>query len=107
MYSRDELLLRSLKCYFYSNKHQNNPLVRAETIRHSSTYIILYIAYTAEEESIESHTLKPDRRHTEEIVVTWCTGCCHLNKLHACCRLRWQICQRDNISVHHFYEREL
>ena len=25
------------------NKHQNNPLVRAETIHHSSTYIILYI----------------------------------------------------------------
>ena len=25
------------------NKHQNNPLVSAETIRHSSTYIILYI----------------------------------------------------------------
>ena len=24
------------------NKHQNNPLVNAETIRHSSTYIILY-----------------------------------------------------------------
>ena len=24
------------------NKHQNNPLVSAETIRHSSTYIILY-----------------------------------------------------------------
>ena len=25
------------------NKHQNNPLVSAETVRHSSTYIILYI----------------------------------------------------------------
>ena len=25
------------------NKHQNNPLVSAETFRHSSTYIILYI----------------------------------------------------------------
>ena len=25
------------------NKHQNNPLVSAETIRHSSTYIILYL----------------------------------------------------------------
>ena len=24
------------------NKHQNNPLVSAETVRHSSTYIILY-----------------------------------------------------------------
>ena len=27
------------------NKHQNNPLVSAKTIRHSSTYIILYICY--------------------------------------------------------------
>ena len=27
------------------NKHQNNPLVSAETVRHSSTYIILYIYY--------------------------------------------------------------
>ena len=25
------------------NKHQNNPLVSTEMIRHSSTYIILYI----------------------------------------------------------------
>ena len=61
MYSRDEPFLRSLECYFgiylfyfdylfiiiyliiYFNKHQNNPLVSAETIRHSSTYIILYL----------------------------------------------------------------
>ena len=28
---------------FICNKHQNNPLVSAETIRHSSTYIIIYI----------------------------------------------------------------
>ena len=27
------------------NKHQNNPLVSAETVRHSSTYIILYVLY--------------------------------------------------------------
>ena len=26
------------------NKHQNNPLVSAETVRHSSTYIIVYIS---------------------------------------------------------------
>ena len=25
------------------NKHQNNPLVSAETVRHSSAYIILYV----------------------------------------------------------------
>ena len=37
MYSRDELFLRSFKCYL------NNPLVSAETVRHSSTYIILYV----------------------------------------------------------------
>ena len=28
------------------NKHQNNHLVSAETIRHSSTYIILYIFHS-------------------------------------------------------------
>ena len=27
------------------NKHQNNSLVGAETVRHSSTYIILYVYY--------------------------------------------------------------
>ena len=34
-------------CYFSIhfpyNKHQSNPLVSAETVRQSSTYIILYI----------------------------------------------------------------
>ena len=52
MYSREELFLRSIElflCLFPSllrnsgNKHKNNPLVSAETVRHSSTYIILYI----------------------------------------------------------------
>ena len=28
------------------NKHQNNPLVSAETVRHSSAYIILYIPHS-------------------------------------------------------------
>ena len=27
------------------NKHQNNPLVSAETVRHSSTSIILYLLF--------------------------------------------------------------
>ena len=27
------------------NKHQNNPLVSAETVRHSSTYIMLCISH--------------------------------------------------------------
>ena len=43
MYSRDELLLRSIECYFGVYKHQNNPLVSAETVHHESTYIILYV----------------------------------------------------------------
>ena len=52
MYSCDELFLHSLKYYFgvlfplllhnSGNKHQNNPLVSAETVCHSSAYIILY-----------------------------------------------------------------
>ena len=29
------------------NKHKNNPLVSAETVRHSSTYIILYLSEAA------------------------------------------------------------
>ena len=51
MHSRDEPFLRSLECYFgiyfprnSGNKHQSNPLVSAETIRHSSKYIILYVS---------------------------------------------------------------
>ena len=30
------------------NKHQNNPLVSAETVRHSSTNIILYMSNNME-----------------------------------------------------------
>ena len=50
MYSRDELFLRSLDVILVfillvdpnsGNKHQYNPLVSAETVCHSSTYIIL------------------------------------------------------------------
>ena len=52
MYSCDELFLRSLECYFGVylffifidwNKHQNNTLVSAKTVHHSSTYIIISI----------------------------------------------------------------
>ena len=53
MYSRDELFLRSIECYFWclfpsllhnsGNKQKNKPLVSAETVRHSSTFIIHYI----------------------------------------------------------------
>ena len=48
------LLIRELFWYSFpslrklrnsGNKHQNNPLVSAEMIRHSSTYIILYKHY--------------------------------------------------------------
>ena len=54
MHSHEELFLCSLECYFgihfpfplllhnLGNKHQNNPLVSAETVCHSSTYIIFY-----------------------------------------------------------------
>ena len=42
MYSRDDLFLRSLKCYFgvYLINTKNNSLASTETFRHSSTYII-------------------------------------------------------------------
>ena len=46
------VLTRVLFCYLFppllrnsGNKHQNNPLVSAQTVRHSSTYIIFYISY--------------------------------------------------------------
>ena len=55
MYSCAELFLRSLKCYFgvyfprcfatREIKHQNNPLMSTKTVRHSSTYIILYLYF--------------------------------------------------------------
>ena len=45
MYSHYELFLRAPEFYFgvYLNNHQNYPLVSAETIRHSSTYILFCI----------------------------------------------------------------
>ena len=53
MYSRDELSLCSLEHYFVlitlvasqlgKINIKNNPLVSAETVRHSSTYIILSV----------------------------------------------------------------
>ena len=54
MYSRDELFLHSLECYFgvyfprcFATREINTKitlsLVSAETIRHSSTYIIIYV----------------------------------------------------------------
>ena len=37
--------MHSLECYFgvFSNKHENNSLVSAETVHHSCIYIILYV----------------------------------------------------------------
>ena len=60
MYSRDELFFRSFKCYcgvYFPRclvtreiKKQNNPLVGAETVGHSSTYSILYkFVYTTDQ----------------------------------------------------------
>ena len=54
MYSSDELFLRSLECYFCVYKHKNNPLVSAETIRHSGTYIILYVCHGSDRECVYS-----------------------------------------------------
>ena len=39
MHSHDKLFLHSLKCYF----GVYNPLVSAESVRHSGAYIVLYI----------------------------------------------------------------
>ena len=46
MHSSDELFQRSREGYlgvYYSNKHQNNTWVSAETVRRESTYIILFL----------------------------------------------------------------
>ena len=43
MYSSDEVLQRSREDHFGVNKYQNNTRVRAETVRHESTYIILFL----------------------------------------------------------------
>ena len=45
------------------NKHQNNPLVSAETVRHSSTYIILYV------NNREAGDLRCHRAHSDVIVM--------------------------------------
>ena len=36
------------------NKHQNNPLVSAETVRHESTYIILYLPDGRQKSTLEA-----------------------------------------------------
>ena len=55
MYPRDEPFLRSLECYYgisllrnSGNKQRNNPLMSAETIRHSSTYTIINVSLSGE-----------------------------------------------------------
>ena len=56
MGSGDELFLRSLELEFYFgvHKHQDNPLVSAETVGHSSRYTILYIHFRLGPPSIQS-----------------------------------------------------
>ena len=48
------------------NKHQNNPLVSTETIRHSSSYIILYLFYM-EMESHKYNTCDTRNPNTDRI----------------------------------------
>ena len=43
MYSSDELFQRSREGYFGVYAYQNNTRVSAETVRHESTYIILFL----------------------------------------------------------------
>ena len=63
MYSSDESFQRSREGYFWclfpelrsneGNKYQNNTPVSAETVRHESTYIILFL--TRHNESINNY----------------------------------------------------
>ena len=47
MYSHDELFLRSLECYFGVYLNTKITLMSAETVRHSSTYIILHVRFSS------------------------------------------------------------
>ena len=42
------------------NKHQNNPLVSAETVRHASTYIILYVTWWTSHVTYQIYQLKQE-----------------------------------------------
>ena len=44
--------LTRVSFWYLFNKYKSNPLVSAETIRHSSTYIILYISYRRDPHSV-------------------------------------------------------
>ena len=47
------LVFISLVASQLGKKHQNDPLVSAETVRHSSTYIILYILTTTHSTAVK------------------------------------------------------
>ena len=74
MYSSDELFQRSQDGYFgvyfptsqLGNKHQNDTRVRAETVFHESTYIILFITRHNNDKSDD----KNDDLHTSTPCVT-------------------------------------
>ena len=60
------------------NKHQNNPVVSAETVRHSSTYIILYIMSYIGPSAVVSEAfsiLIPDICHTITDRMHWFVAC--------------------------------
>ena len=69
------------------NKHQNNPLVNAYTVRHSSTYIILH---NFMDDTLEVDSLKCTEPSRQLCLVTFLPlfdkikfeeFCCHFNKL--------------------------
>ena len=59
------------------NKHQNNPLVSAETIRHSSTYIILYIFWTQQSNIRVVLCVHPANKRQHYKVMSSLTGWVH------------------------------
>ena len=67
LYLFPSLLLNS------ENKHQNNPLVSAETVRHSSTYIILYICRYRDDHVGSYITVKSHEHHS--ISIHWKINC--------------------------------
>ena len=67
MYSSDELFQRSREGYFCVNKYKNNTRVSAQTVRHESTYIILFLT----RHNVSINDDKNDELYTSYPVSRW------------------------------------
>ena len=73
MFSSDELFQSSREGYFgVYNKHQNNTRVSAETVRHESTYIILFLTRQNESINDDKTTIFTHRYHVSLTQFSFC-----------------------------------